>query len=85
MDFVTDQLLDDRRLRALTLVDNHTRECLAIDIGQNLRGADVVATLGRVCAVRILQWQLAPGVAEQPLVLVICRRQGENRRLADLL
>lgn len=48
MDFVMDQLFDGRRLRALTLVDNYTRECLAIDIGQNLRGDDVVATLGRV-------------------------------------
>lgn len=52
MDFVMDQLFDGRRLRALTLVDNYTRECLAIDIGQNLRGDDVVATLGRVCALR---------------------------------
>lgn len=37
MDFVIDQLFDGCRLRALTLVDNYTRECLAIDIGQNLR------------------------------------------------
>ncbi len=54
MDFVMDQLFDGRRLRALTLVDNYTREFLAINIGQNLRGDDVVATLGRVCALRRL-------------------------------
>jgi putative transposase len=52
MDFVMDQLFDGRRLRALTLVDNYTRECLAIDVGQNLRGDDVVAALSRVCATR---------------------------------
>lgn len=52
MDFVMDQLFDGRRLRALTLVDNYTRECLAIDIGQNLRGGDVVTTLTRVCEQR---------------------------------
>lgn len=32
-------IVGQSRLRALTLIDNYTRECLAIDIGQNLRGA----------------------------------------------
>lgn len=40
-----DQLFDVRRLRALTLVDNYTREFLVIDIALNLRGDNVVATL----------------------------------------
>ena len=31
MDFVSDALYDGRRLRALTIVDNYTRECLAIE------------------------------------------------------
>jgi putative transposase len=31
MDFVCDQLFDGRRFRALTLVDNYSRECLEID------------------------------------------------------
>lgn len=52
MDFAMHQLFDGRRLRALTLLDNDTSECRAIDIGQNFRGDDVVATLGRVCALR---------------------------------
>src|ERR1051325_2295109 len=37
MDFVSDQLSDGRRFRALTLVDNYSRECLKIEVGQNLR------------------------------------------------
>lgn len=52
MDFVADELFDGRRLRALTVVDNYTRESLAIDVGQSLRGEDVVATLNRIAAHR---------------------------------
>jgi putative transposase len=52
MDFVADALFDGRKLRMLTVVDCFTRECLAIDVGQNLRGEDVVASLNRICAAR---------------------------------
>ena len=52
MDFVADELFDGRRLRALTVVDNYTRESLAIDVGQSLKGEDVVATLNRIAAHR---------------------------------
>jgi putative transposase len=45
MDFVADQLFDGRKFRALTLVDNYSRECLAIYPGQSLKGANVVAVL----------------------------------------
>lgn len=41
MDFVADGLFDGRRLRALTVVDNYTRESLAIDVGQS-RGNDSI-------------------------------------------
>lgn len=52
MDFVADALFDGRRLRALTIVDNYTRECLAIEVGQRLTGDDVAATLNRIKTVR---------------------------------
>ena len=52
MDFVADALFDGRRLRALTVVDNYTRECLAIEVGQSLKGEDVVHTLTQITAVR---------------------------------
>lgn len=45
MDFVADQLFDGRKFRALTLVDNYSRECLAIHVGQSLKGIDVVAVM----------------------------------------
>jgi putative transposase len=48
MDFGADQLQDRSRFRALTIVDVYTREALAIEPGQSLKGDDVVRTLNRV-------------------------------------
>ena len=47
IDFVADQLQDGRRFRALTIVDVFTREAVAIEAGQSLKGDDVVRTLNR--------------------------------------
>jgi len=52
LDFVADQLADGRRFRALTILDVFTRESLAIEVGQRLRGADVVGTLNQIRAKR---------------------------------
>jgi hypothetical protein len=46
MDFVADALFDGRKLRALTVVDNYTRESLAIEVGQ--RGYRVTGPYGSV-------------------------------------
>lgn len=48
MDFVSDALFDGRKFRALTVVDNYSRECLAIQVGQSLTGTDVVKVLQRL-------------------------------------
>jgi putative transposase len=48
LDFVSDQLTDGRRFRALTVVDIYTRESLAIEAGQSLKGEDVVRALHRI-------------------------------------
>ena len=45
MDFVADQLFDGRKIRALTVVDNFSRQCVAIHVGQSLKGTDVVAIM----------------------------------------
>jgi len=37
MDFVCDALYNKRRFRALTIVDNFSRECLAIEVDQGIR------------------------------------------------
>jgi putative transposase len=45
MDFVADQLFDGRKFRVLTLVDNFSRECIAAEVGQSMKGTDVVRIL----------------------------------------
>ena len=45
---MADQLTDGRRFRALTIVDVFTRESLAIEVGQALKGTDVVAVLNQI-------------------------------------
>jgi putative transposase len=52
MDFMADQLFDGRRFRLLTLVDNFSRESLAIRVGQRLTGDDVVGVLEVVASQR---------------------------------
>jgi putative transposase len=48
MDFAADQLQDGTRFRSLTIVDVFTRETVGIEIGQRLKGDDVVHTLNRM-------------------------------------
>ena len=48
--FVSDALFDGRRLRALTVVDAVTREALAIDVDQGIKGEQVVATMSWIIA-----------------------------------
>ncbi len=48
MDFVTDPLFDGRKIRALTIVDNFSRQCVAIHVGQSLKGEDVVAVMNQL-------------------------------------
>jgi putative transposase len=48
MDFVSDQLFDDRRLRVLVIIENYTRECLTLEASARIRGMDVVTTLERI-------------------------------------
>jgi putative transposase len=52
MDFVADALFDGRRIRALTVVDDFTRESLAIEVGQGITGEQVVAVMNRIATVR---------------------------------
>lgn len=52
MDFVADNLFNGRHLQALTVVDNFSRECLAITVDRALRGPDVVETMRQVVSQR---------------------------------
>ncbi len=52
MDFATDSLFDGRRFRALTVVDNFSRECLLIEADQRIRGEQVVEILDQLKVLR---------------------------------
>ena len=44
-DFVADRTHDGRAFRVLTIIDEYTRECLAVVVGRKLNSADVLGTL----------------------------------------
>ncbi|WP_315783430.1 IS3 family transposase [Bradyrhizobium sp. SZCCHNPS1003] len=52
LDFVSDQMTDGRRFRILTVVDDCTRECLALVADTSLSGARVAGELDRLVAER---------------------------------
>ena len=52
MDFVSDGLCDGRKLRCLTIVDDCSRECPAIEVDTSITGRRVVAVLERLADIR---------------------------------
>jgi putative transposase len=48
MDFMVDTLADGRGLRTLNIVDDFTRECVAIEVDRSLPGLRVVRVLDRL-------------------------------------
>ncbi|WP_145198569.1 IS3 family transposase [Thalassoglobus polymorphus] len=54
MDFMSDELFDGRQIRLLTIVDHFTRESLAIEVGQRMRGKEVVSVLEDLACDRTL-------------------------------
>lgn len=52
VDFVSDGLCDGRKLRCLTIVDDYSRECPAIEVDTSLTGRRVVMVLERLAELR---------------------------------
>ncbi len=52
MDFVSDGLADGRRLRCLNIVDDCTRECVAIEVDTSITGSRVKAVMERLADTR---------------------------------
>ena len=52
LDFVADQLVDGRRFRVLVVVDDFTRECLALVVDTSLSGQRVARELDALIAFR---------------------------------
>lgn len=51
-DFVQDRTRDNRKFRMLTVIDEFTRECLAIKVGRRLNSQDVLEVLGDLMVAR---------------------------------
>ena len=51
-DFVTDRTEDGRQLWLLVVIDEYTRECLAIEVGRSFTAQDVMGVLQYLLAVR---------------------------------
>jgi transposase InsO family protein len=51
-DFVSDQTADGRRIKILTVEDEHTRECLALEVARSITSRDVIGVLRELFALR---------------------------------
>jgi transposase InsO family protein len=51
-DFVLDRIEDARRPKILTIVDEYSRECLALVVARSITAETVIATLARLAAQR---------------------------------
>ncbi len=51
-DFLTDRTEDGRQFKILAVIDEYTRECLALENGRSFTSDDVVNTLGYLFALR---------------------------------
>lgn len=51
-DFVSDQTFDGRSLKLLTMLDEFTRESLAIEVGRSIKSQDVIEVLAYLFIVR---------------------------------
>ena len=47
-DFVYDRLANNRAIRLLCVLDEHTRECLAIEVARSVTSQDVILMLSRL-------------------------------------
>ena len=50
MDFVSDQLLNSRRIRGLTIIDVFSRYCHGVELDTSITGGAVVRILDMICA-----------------------------------
>jgi len=51
-DFMHDRTDDGRALRILNIIDEYTRECLAIDVGRSVTSENVLGRLAKLFATR---------------------------------
>ena len=72
-DFVTDRTEDGRQLRLLVVIDEYTRECLAIEVERSFTAQDVVGVLQYLFAVRGTPEHIRSDNGPEFVSKVICR------------
>ncbi len=76
MDFVHDTLSNGRRIRALNIIDDFSRECLAIELGYGLPSARVIDVLERLRHVRGLPKEIVldngPEFTSKAMIIWAC-------------
>jgi putative transposase len=55
-DFVFDRCANGQQLKCLTVVDEWTRECLAIEVAGTIRSSQVIDVLKRLVSVPGSKW-----------------------------
>lgn len=48
MDFMSDNLIDGRKIRSLNIIDDYNRECLALEVETSIPTKKVIRTLDRI-------------------------------------
>src|SRR3954464_10570967 len=78
MDFTLDTLADGRAFRTLNIVDDYTRECVAIEVDRSLPGLRVARVLDRLHATvglpQTIVVDTGPELAGPPLAAGACAR-----------
>jgi len=61
MDFMSDELYNGQRIKLLTLVDNFTRESLAIEVDERMGSQRVMEILMQVAEDRLIRYNECRG------------------------
>ena len=72
-DFLTDRTEDGRQLRLLAVIDEHTRECLAIESGRSFTVQDVIGVLQYLFAVRGTPQHIRSDNGPEFVAKAVCR------------
>ena len=65
-DFVFDRCANGQQLKCLTVIDEYTRECLAIDVAGSIRSGRVIEVLSRLVSIHGVPRYLRSDNAARP-------------------
>lgn len=78
LDFVSGMLADGRRFRVLVVVDDFTRECLALAVDTSLSGMRVARELDAIVGTQVGPLMIVSDNGTELTSLAILRRQEDN-------